>query len=298
MKLTIFTPVYNRRVLLGKLYESLLKQTVYEFIWMIVDDGSTDCVGEDVIDWKAQAPFEIVYIRQENQGKHIAHNTAVEACKTPLFVCVDSDDRLLPNAVEKILEIDCHELKKDIMGYYFRKIDTKGIISGGEFDLSSPYVGLRELYHKYNFKGELVIVLKTKYAKRASFPAFSGERFVSELVYYNELDRIAPMRWVDDVIYEYEYQDSGYSRNSNRLIANNPYGAAVGYLSEAKYATKCLQKAKSYAEYLAICKVFGLEKTKVEHEIQMEYYFVEHKLANLLMRHYEKLFLQIKKGER
>ena len=283
---------------MGKLYDSLLEQTSHEFVWLIVDDGSTDCVEEDIVNWKTQAPFDISYIRQDNQGKHIAHNKAIEACKTALFVCVDSDDKLLPNAVERILEIDQHEIRQDILGYFFRKIDTSGVISGGEFELTSPYVGLRELYHKYNFKGELVIVLKTKYAKKASFPAFSGERFVSELVYYNEIDHIAPMHWVDDVIYEYEYQDTGYSKNSNRLISKNPYGTAVGYLSEAKYATKCLQRMKAYAEYLAICKVFGLDRNRVEYEIQVGNHFVEYKLAWLLMRHYEALFAQIKKGER
>lgn len=40
--LTILTPTYNRAYILPQLYESLLKQTEPDFIWMIVDDGSTD----------------------------------------------------------------------------------------------------------------------------------------------------------------------------------------------------------------------------------------------------------------
>ena len=42
MPLTILTPTYNRANRLNKLYESLLSQTVGEFKWLIVDDGSTD----------------------------------------------------------------------------------------------------------------------------------------------------------------------------------------------------------------------------------------------------------------
>ena len=40
--LTIFTPTYNRGYVLGKLYESLCKQTCFKFEWLIVDDGSED----------------------------------------------------------------------------------------------------------------------------------------------------------------------------------------------------------------------------------------------------------------
>ena len=39
---TVFTPVYNRKNLIGNLYQSLLSQTYKNFEWIIVDDGSTD----------------------------------------------------------------------------------------------------------------------------------------------------------------------------------------------------------------------------------------------------------------
>ena len=42
MKITVFTPTYNRAHLLRRLFESLIKQTVYGFEWLVVDDESTD----------------------------------------------------------------------------------------------------------------------------------------------------------------------------------------------------------------------------------------------------------------
>lgn len=298
MELTVFTPVYNRKELLKNLYVSLLKQSSFEFIWMIVDDGSTDGVAEEISAWKADAPFEIQLIQQNNQGKHVAHNTAVKACMTNLFVCVDSDDELMPDAVKKILEANQREADKAVLGFYFRKVDTNGVISGGNFQLNNSYIGLREIYHKYGFKGELVIVLKSKYAKMASFPVFPGEKFVSELVYYNEIDGLAPMCWIDDVIYRYEYQETGYSKNSNRLIANNPYGAAAGYFSEAQYATKILQRVKAYSEYLAISDVFDLKKVIIEKTGHRKVNLVEKALARVFINHYKSLFIQIQNGER
>ena len=41
-RLTIFTPVYNRADLVGRCYRSMLRQKNQNFIWIIVDDGSTD----------------------------------------------------------------------------------------------------------------------------------------------------------------------------------------------------------------------------------------------------------------
>ena len=43
--ITIFTPVYNRAYIVENLYHSLLRQTCYDFEWLIIDDGSTDNVG-------------------------------------------------------------------------------------------------------------------------------------------------------------------------------------------------------------------------------------------------------------
>ena len=42
MKVTVFTPAYNRRHLLNRLFDSLLNQTSFDFEWVVVDDGSTD----------------------------------------------------------------------------------------------------------------------------------------------------------------------------------------------------------------------------------------------------------------
>lgn len=103
--LTIFTSTYNRAYILESLYKSLKNQTIKDFKWLIVDDGSTDNTQELVKNWISQeTSFEIIYIKQENGGKQRAHNKAVEISDTELFFCVDSDDQLVETAVEKIKE--------------------------------------------------------------------------------------------------------------------------------------------------------------------------------------------------
>lgn len=58
--LTIFTPAYNRAHTLPRTYESLLKQECKDFIWLVIDDGSTDNTAELVKGWqKKESGFEI-----------------------------------------------------------------------------------------------------------------------------------------------------------------------------------------------------------------------------------------------
>lgn len=87
--ISIFTPTYNRAYTLGRLYESLIiQQQLYDSVeWVIVDDGSTDGTANLVKQWGAdsKAPFKIVYIYQENQGKHVAWNTALDNVSGELF---------------------------------------------------------------------------------------------------------------------------------------------------------------------------------------------------------------------
>ena len=50
-RITVFTPAYNRAHTLPRTYESLKKQSNKNFIWLIIDDGSTDNTKELVEQW-------------------------------------------------------------------------------------------------------------------------------------------------------------------------------------------------------------------------------------------------------
>ena len=101
--LTIFTPAYNRAHTIGRTYESLCRQTCKDFEWLIVDDGSSDNTRALVEGWIKENRIPIRYIYQQNQGMHGAHNTAYRNIETELNTCIDSDDYMPDDAVEKII---------------------------------------------------------------------------------------------------------------------------------------------------------------------------------------------------
>ena len=106
--LTVFTPTYNRAHTLPRTYQSLCRQECKDFVWLVVDDGSTDGTADLVRSWQQEANgFEIRYLYKENGGMHTAHNAAYEVIDTELNVCIDSDDCLADGAVKKILDKWC-----------------------------------------------------------------------------------------------------------------------------------------------------------------------------------------------
>ena len=132
--LTVFTPTYNRAHTLPRTYKSLLDQDCKDFIWMIIDDGSTDHTEELVKEWQARDNgFKIQYIYKENGGMHTAHNTAYEHIDTELNVCIDSDDCLAEGAIMKIASTWQKIKHSDYAGIVGLDADMKGNIIGKDF---------------------------------------------------------------------------------------------------------------------------------------------------------------------
>ena len=100
MKLiTVFTPTYNRENTLRRCYESLIMQTSKNFVWQIIDDGSSDGTEELIHNFIADEKIEIMYIKKQNGGKVSAINKSLEITKTELWICLDSDDYFFPDAI-------------------------------------------------------------------------------------------------------------------------------------------------------------------------------------------------------
>ena len=134
---TVFTPVFNRRKMMGRLYGSLLAQTNKNFEWIIVDDGSTDDLHDDVIGWNQNNNgFPITYLYKQNGGKHRALNLGIKIANYEAFFVIDSDDYISSDGID-FIEQEFLKIKDDngIAGMLsLRKSYEDGrIIGGGTF---------------------------------------------------------------------------------------------------------------------------------------------------------------------
>lgn len=101
--ITVFTPTYNRAPLIHRAYECLLKQTDKRFVWIVVNDGSTDNTDEVVQAIVDKNELPIMLISKSNGGKHNAFEAAFSVVKTDFFMCMDDDDIYYPEAIATFL---------------------------------------------------------------------------------------------------------------------------------------------------------------------------------------------------
>lgn len=269
---TVFTPTYNRGYIIEQLYHSLMNQKIFDFEWVIVDDGSSDNTRE-VISTFSQEKFKINYVYQENSGKHIAVNKGLDIARGEYFFIVDSDDYLLPNAIElaekKIKEFNISDLK-DFAGISFNRGFSKNRLMGKTF--SGDYIDATNLERdKYNILGDKSEIYKTNILKENKFPQFENEKFISEMVVWNRIaSQGYKIRWFNEIIYIGDYLEDGLTKNSLKHFANNPNGYKLMVHEHIKYGKLNLLKRMKY--YWHYYKVFSSVKKISINEIAEEFH--------------------------
>lgn len=225
-KLTIFTPTYNRAYCLYNCYESLKRQTCKDFVWLIIDDGSSDHTKELVNTWIAENRIEIRYHWQQNQGMHGAHNTAYEMIDTELNVCIDSDDYMPDDAVEKILSFWMRYGSDQVSGIIGLDSYIGGQIIGSKLPGDLKCSTLFDLYNKYGVTGDKKLVYRTELTKKYPYPIFEDEKYVGLAYKYYMLDRQYEMLLMNEVLCCVEYLPDGSSMNMLNQYRKNPKGFA------------------------------------------------------------------------
>ena len=246
-KLTVFTPTFNRIQLLPRLYRSLQDQTDKNFIWMIIDDGSTDGTEELVKIWQLQNTIEILYLYKKNEGMHSAHNVAYENITTTWNTCIDSDDMMSSNAVESIIShLEDVENDEDFYAVVGLDADQKGNLIGTRFPENLKKIRFNEIYLKYGLTGDKKIVYKTKVMKKVPpYPIYEGEKFVP-LDYKSLLaDQFAFIKPVNEIWCLVEYQQDGSTRNMLKQYRRHPRGFAFSRVSRMNYGTTLKERFKN-----------------------------------------------------
>lgn len=223
--LTIFTPAYNRAHTLHRTYESLLSQSCKDFVWLVVDDGSQDNTSELVQQWQTQDnAFEIRYIYKENGGMHTAHNTAYDNIDTELNVCIDSDDKLAPGAVQKILTKWQQVRDQGYAGIIGLDADFEGNVIGKGFPDGMTETTVSG-YYAAGGSGDKKLVYRTDIIKKyPPYPVFEGEKYISLAYKYRLIDQTYKMAVLDEILCNVEYQPDGSSNNMWKQYLNNPKG--------------------------------------------------------------------------
>ena len=232
MKLTIFTPTYNRAFKLPELYESILTAAKNveqdEIEWLIVDDGSTDNTAENVKSLIDCNELGIRYFFKGNGGKHTAFNYAIDKCDGDLFVCIDDDDKPTPNSLSDIFAIAKRFAKQSVGAIVGRVVNTEGVPLGRTCFKDTLISNTIEIRDKYHFWGEPEVYY-VKYLKKYRFDVFGDEKFLTEAYLFDEMSQVYPFVYTNTVMMVKEFLPGGLTDNATKIRISSPQGTVRYY---------------------------------------------------------------------
>ena len=250
MLITVFTPTYNRAYILPKLYESLVGQSYTDFEWVVVDDGSTDDTRTLMQNFIAEKKISIQFYQQQNQGKHIAINKGAAMAGGELFFTVDSDDYLLPHALQQIAkhwkDVSGLEDQHQIIGIGANRVYQNGNVIGGDVDYEVLDTDLIDYRFRKKYKGDKAEIYITEIVRAHPFPHIKGETFCPEaLVYYRLANEGKQLRFVNEHWYICEYLDDGLTNSGFNTVRRGPLGNLISLSDVVKFRnTPALIKIK------------------------------------------------------
>ena len=262
-KLTIFTPTYNRAHLLNVAYKSLIAQKEFknDFIWLIVDDGSSDNTKEVVKKFIDEGLIEIKYHHKANGGKYTAMNSAFDLIETEYSMCLDSDDFILENGLGLLFETLNNDNRENI-GFVFPRT-----LNAHKYDLNSidnRLLNISDIKLKYGFSIETAIVFRTRDIKEYRFVE-NEERFASEEILYNMMIESGKFLFKNHEIVGGEYLEEGLTNNIYKLWFKNYKNTMKLFLSRYKYVDnnvkgvrQCIEKLKCIINISSICMKKGV----------------------------------------
>ena len=228
-KFTVFTPTYNRASTLHRPYESLCAQSLRDFEWLIVDDGSTDETRDLVETWRREASFPVRYLRQHNYGKPSASNLGISQAQGELFLTLDSDDGCTPDALERFLyhwNNIAAEIQPQFSAVTALCQDQHGKLVGMPYPKDPLDSNSIELRYKYKVKGEKWGFQRTDVMKQFPFPTDPEHKFVSESVVWLAIARRYQTRFVNEKLRIY-WIDDGATDHLTTLRREVVHGRAA-----------------------------------------------------------------------
>jgi len=143
-KVSVVMPVYNGERFLEEAISSVLNQTLSDFEFVIVDDGSTDSTPA-ILEQFRQLDPRIQVHRQDNQGQAPAQNLGLSLATNCYVAMMDADDRMLPNRLERQLRFFTDNPGCSLICSYSYLIDAKGKRIGKSQNEVDVAAGIREL---------------------------------------------------------------------------------------------------------------------------------------------------------
>ncbi len=251
---SVIIPCYNQSVFLGEAIESVLAQSYKKYEIIVVNDGSTDRSSEI-----ARKYADVKLIEQANAGLAAARNRGLKECAGEFVVFLDSDDKLLPNALETGVEAFAKNPECAFVSGFCRHIDYEGnpleFISQPSVDNNSDHYRAL-LCNNYIWSPANVMYRREIFEKTASFDLKINPTADYEL--YLRIARDFPVFQHGEIVSEYRQHEENMSGDHVRMLENvlKVFEAQSEYVKNDANYKKALKSGIRYYLYLYGKKTF------------------------------------------
>ena len=124
--LSVVMPVHNALPHLSKAVESILRQTITEFEFVILDDASTDGSTERLLEWAFRDPRIRLIQGEQNLGPAMSSERVAREARAPIVARMDADDVAYPTRLEEQIKVLEDHPDVGVVGGLWDVIDAKG----------------------------------------------------------------------------------------------------------------------------------------------------------------------------
>ncbi|MFR9164959.1 MAG: glycosyltransferase family 2 protein [Dysgonomonas sp.] len=258
--ISVLTPVYNRADKIHRVFDSLEKSTYRNFELIILDDGSTDNIEEVVNEYKQKVTYPVTFLRKENEGKHVALNILHQMAKGKYVFQLDSDDEIMPDAMETALKVwdNIDPAKKDdywcVLGRVIDQHERK--MQGELFDEgvnNLEWDEIRKIMKKN--QAEKWGLQRTDVLRKYKLPEPKGITFVMEGLLWDLIQNDYKEYLTNEIFRVYYINDGDCLTQPIKNIqwAKNKYYSRLYSLNRGKTYKIPLKEYWTHIAYVSIC---------------------------------------------
>lgn len=173
---SVIIPVYNVYSYLDECLESVVRQTYKNIEIILVDDGSTDGSEKKCDDWEKR-DIRIKCYHKNNEGLGPTRNYGIDRAVGNYIVCIDSDDWIDRNFIEKLYEAIIDQDAEVAECYFYRiSVDSgvKSICVTNDF-MKQEFTKRERMIYGNNAQWKMMTTKKFRIIHKLQQPAFIGE---------------------------------------------------------------------------------------------------------------------------
>ncbi len=202
IKISVVIPVYNRQGYIRECLDSVLGQTLKEIEIICIDDGSTDCTYDILMDY-CRKHTNIVVLHQDNQGAGSARNRGIEHARGKYICFMDSDDYYAEDcALEHLYESAEKEHVSVCGGNLYLCWQNGKMQRSSKWFAERRMLSFREYGFTFNYTA-YIFRLKLIREKNIAFPPY--RRFEDPPFFLKVMAYARDFYAIDDVIYIYRH---------------------------------------------------------------------------------------------